>query len=257
MHADVNFTLSLLFGFVLTLIRVSGIFIFLPLPGVQAGPTVARVAFSLASTLALAPLWPRIDGVPAVSTLFVWAAGEAALGLLAGVAVGWISEIFVVGTQILSVQSGYSFASTFDPNTQADSGILQIFAQLFAGLLFFATGLDGQIVRAFALSLETVPPGTFVVNASMGIVLIRLGGEIFSLALRLALPVVGLLFLVDLILGILGRVNSQMQIISLSLPVKMLVSLVMLASLLTVFPILYRSQSVRVMEAVRTQFVRR
>src|SRR3954465_12919061 len=194
MHADLNITLSLIFGFALTLIRVSGIFVFLPLPGAQAGPSAARIVFSIAVAFTLSPLWPKIDSVPSNAVLVSWVAGEAALGLLAGVATAWIAEIFTVGAQILSVQSGYSFASTFDPNTQADSGILQIFAQLLAGLLFFATGLDGQLLRALARSMETCPPGSFVLKGSMAAALIQLGAEVLGLAVRLALPVIGLLF---------------------------------------------------------------
>jgi flagellar biosynthetic protein FliR len=202
-------------------------------------------------------LWPKIEGVPAPSTLVYWALGEAAFGLFAGVAVGWIAEIFTMGAQVLSVQTGYSFASTFDPNTQADSGILMIFGQLMAGLLFFATGLDQQLIRAFAMSLEACPPGTFLVSPSLATALIRLGGEVFALALRLALPIIGLLLFVDLVLGVLGRVNSQMQVISLSFPVKMVVSIVMLASLLTVFPLLYKTESARVLQVIGAAFLRK
>lgn len=257
MHADLNISLSLLFGFALTLIRISGIFVFLPIPGAQSGPSVARIAFSLACTLAVAPLWPKIEGVPTPSMLVYWALGEAAFGLFAGVAVGWIAEIFTMGAQALSVQAGYSFASTFDPNTQADSGILMIFGQLMAGLLFFATGLDQQLIRAFAMSLEACPPGTFLASPSLATALIRLGGEVIGLALRLALPVIGLLLFVDLVLGVLGRVNSQMQVISLSFPVKMVVSIVMLASLLTVFPLLYKTESARVLQVIGAAFLRK
>jgi len=250
MPGELNITLGLLFGFALTLIRFTSIFVFLPWPGAQAGPSVARVVFSVACTFAVQPLWPRIEGVPTPAMLIAWSLSEAALGLAAGVAVGWISEIFVIGAQSLSVQVGYSFASTFDPNTQADSGILQIFAQLAAGLLFFATGMDHHIIRAFALSLEKCPPGSFVLDRSMATALIRIGGEVFGLALRLALPVIGLLFLVDLVMGVVGRVNSQMQIIGLSFPIKMLAGLAMLAALTSVFPILYTTESARVLEFV-------
>ncbi|MBC7924429.1 MAG: flagellar biosynthetic protein FliR, partial [Bryobacteraceae bacterium] len=191
-----------------------------------------------------------------IAMLVAWTLGEAALGLAAGLATAWISEVFTIGAQALSVQAGYSFASSFDPNTQADSGILQIFAQLTAGLLFFATGLDRQLIRAFALSMETCPPGSFVLHVSMAEMLIRLGSEAFSLAVRIALPVIGLLFVVDLAMGILGRLNQQMQIISLSFPVKMLVSLAMLATIATAFPLLYTQQSARVLQVIGTIFSR-
>ncbi|MBC7928809.1 MAG: flagellar biosynthetic protein FliR, partial [Bryobacteraceae bacterium] len=114
MQSDLNFTLSLLFGFALTLVRFLGLFVFLPWPGAKSGPSTARVAFAVACTLALAPLWPRIEGVPTIAMLVAWTLGEAALGLAAGLATAWISEVFTIGAQALSVQAGYSFASSFD-----------------------------------------------------------------------------------------------------------------------------------------------
>ena len=64
-----------------------------------------------------------------------------------------------MGAQIISLQAGYSFATTIDPTSGADSGVLLTIAQIAAGLLFFATGLDRQILLIFAQSLTTHPPG--------------------------------------------------------------------------------------------------
>src|SRR4051794_31300267 len=251
MHGELTISISTVLGFGLTLARLLGLFIFLPWPGAQAGPSMARVAFALACTMALQAKCPVVNGVPGIATLIALLAGEAAIGLFAGVATAWMGEMFTMGAQALSVQAGYSFASTFDPNTQADSGILQIFAQLTAGLLFFATGMHRELIRIFAASIETCPPGSFAVSASLVQVLVRIGTEVFTLALRIALPVIGLMFVVDLAMGVVGRVNSQMQMISLSFPVKMLVALAMLASLLTVFPLLYKQESAHVLQAIR------
>ncbi len=250
MHVELNIALSALLGFGLTLVRFAGMFVFVPLPGAQAGANVPRIVLAAATAMALQSHWPRIDATPAVSQLVAWIAAEAALGVFVGVTVGWIAEIFIIGAQALSVQTGYSFASTFDPNTQADSGILQIFAQLAAGLLFFATGMDGQVIRLLARSLEAWPPGSFWLHPSMAEAVIRTGGQAFVLAVRLALPVIGLLFLVDLMMGVVGRVNAQVQIISLSFPLKMIAALVMMSALLAVFPVLYRQQAEHVMEVL-------
>lgn len=251
MHAELNIPLALLLGFGLTLLRFTGMFVFLPWPGAQAGPSTARIAFAAGCTLALRSHWPKIESMPTVSQLVAWAAGEAALGIFVGMAVAWLAEIFVIGAQALSVQAGYSFASTFDPNTQADSGILQIFAQLTAGLLFFTTGMDGHVIRVLAHSLETCTVGSFVLHPSMVQALLQLGSEAFMLAARIAMPVIGLLFLVDLVMGVMGRVNAQMQIIGLSFPLKMLAALLILSSLLTVFPKLYVHQSARVIGVIQ------
>src|SRR6202020_822903 len=94
--------------------------------------------------------------------MVAWIAAEAAIGIAIGVAVSIVIESFVVAAQILGLQAGYAYASTIDPNTQADSGILLVFAQLAAGMLFFALGLDREVLRLFAQSLDKVPVGTYV-----------------------------------------------------------------------------------------------
>ena len=250
MQSELSIALPVLYGFALTLARIVGVFAFLPMPGTGGGAPMARIVLALACTLALSSRWPSPPEPGGAGPFAMWIASEALLGVLTGVAVGFIADAFLLGAQVLSMPAGFAYASAFDPNTNADSGILLIFAQLLSGMMFFTTGLDGHIIRAFANSLESVPPGTFVARAAMAEELIRLGTSMFTLALRLAIPVVALLLVVDLALGILGRLNSHIQIVSLSFPVKMLVSIVLLASLLSVVPPLFREQSGRVIEFV-------
>ena len=64
------------------------------------------------------------------------------MGLAVGLAVAFLTEGFQMGAQIISLQAGYSFATTIDPNSGADSTVLITISQLAAGLLFFATGMD-------------------------------------------------------------------------------------------------------------------
>ena len=135
-------------------------FTFLPIPGITAGPAAARVMLSLAFTFALASRWPDVDPSGVTTAVFVvWILSEAAFGVVAGVLVGFTAEAIVMGAQVLGLQAGYGYASTIDPNTQADSGILLVLAQLLAGLLFFALGLDRQLTRDLRRSLDVHPPG--------------------------------------------------------------------------------------------------
>jgi flagellar biosynthetic protein FliR len=66
--------------------------------------------------------------------------------------------------------------------------------------------------------------------------MIRLGGDMLSLALRLALPAVALLVLMDLSLGLVGRLNQQLQLLSMAFPVKMLVGLLLLIWITALVP---------------------
>ena len=241
-----NLTLSAgtLYGFLLVLARVGGALTFVPLPGFKSAPEPVRIALALAFTFALYSQWPvvRTDAVT-VPVLAGWALAEAAVGLAIGVSVAIALEAFTLAAQVLGLQAGYAYASTIDPNTEADSGILLVFAQLMSGMLFFALGLDREILRLFAISLEKVPAGAYVFSRATAEPLIRLGATLFSVGVRLALPVVALLVMVDVALALLGRINAQLQLLSLAFPAKMLITLILLSWIAPIFPRILREIS--------------
>jgi len=243
---------GLLLGFLFVLSRVAGIFVFAPVPGMKNGPDILRVLFSLAITVALYPLWPRVPETnQSISFIVAAIFAEAAFGLAIGLAVSFTLEALQMAAQVMGVQAGYGYASTIDPATQADSPVLLVFAQLFSGLLFFATGLDREIIRACALSLQTMPPGAFTVTAGLAHSLVNLSSGIFSIGMRLALPAVALLGMLDLSLALLGRVNSQLQLLTLAFPVKMLAALVLLAFTGVLFSRMFSVYSGQVLETIR------
>jgi flagellar biosynthetic protein FliR len=244
MHGDPGVPASMLYGFLLVLARVSAIFIFIPLPTFKAGPNAAKIVLALALTFALFPLWPKVEPVP--TTMFQltgWILVEAAIGLAAGLAVAFIIEGLYVAAQAISTQAGFSYAAMVDPNTSADSTVLIVIAQLTAGLLFFALGLDRRLLQILARSLETHPPGSFAMSRSGVETLAMLGSGAFSTGLRLALPVMTLLFLIDLSIGILGRLNSQLQLVALAFPIKMVAALAALSLLVLLIPKIYQQSA--------------
>src|SRR5690242_16618258 len=148
-----NLTLSAatLYSFLLVLARVGGALVFVPLPGIRGALEPARAALAMGFTMALVSRWPAVDAARvADGTLVCWILSEAALGMAIGIAVALVVEAFVLAAQVLGLQAGYAYASTIDPNTEADSGVLLVFAQLLAGMLFFALGLDREVLRLFS-----------------------------------------------------------------------------------------------------------
>jgi len=226
-----------LYAFLLVLARVAGALVFVPLPGIKSTPEPARAALAVGFTMALFGRWPAVS--PSVVTpgmLLAWVAAEATLGVAIGVALAIVIEAFALGAQILGLQAGYAYASTIDPNTDADSGVLLVFAQLVAGMLFFSLGLDREVLRLFAQSLAAVPSGAYVLNGSSASAMIRLGSYLFSVGARLALPVIALLVMVDVALALIGRLNSQLQLLSVAFPAKMLTAVLMLSWVAALFP---------------------
>src|ERR1700674_4877473 len=107
MHGDPALPVSVLYGFLLVVARVSGIFIFIPLPTFKAGPNAAKMVLALAITFALFPLWPKVEPVPAtIVQVAGWILVEGAGGLAAGLAVAFVVEGLYVAAQAISVQAG-------------------------------------------------------------------------------------------------------------------------------------------------------
>jgi flagellar biosynthetic protein FliR len=65
------------------------------------------------------------------------------------------------------------------------------------------------------------------------------------------LPVLAMLLIVDVSLALLGRLNWQLQLITLAFPVKMLVSLGLLTWLLLIFPKVFEQASGPILRLVR------
>ncbi len=256
MPVEFPLPLSAVLGGALVLARVAGAFSVVPLPGRGAFPAGARIVLSLAITAALLPVWPVVEPAGIRPGMFLaWLLPEIAFGLTVGVAVGMLNEAFVLASQIFGLQAGFGYATTIDPTSQADSSVLQILAHLSAGLLFFSAGLDREVIRTFALSLERWPPGSYAVTPDLVELLVHAGAVMFSTAVRLALPVVGLLLLVDVSLALLGRINAQLQLLMLAFPAKMLASVAVLALITSSLPALY-AQAARPLAGLLNELAR-
>jgi flagellar biosynthetic protein FliR len=237
MQSSLTITAGTLAAFLLVMARTGGMMLFLPMPGLRYGPALPRIVLALASAFLVFPQWPRTIPDAGSFAHFVGAMlGETGLGVAVGLCVASLAEALVMAAQLTSLQAGYSYASTIDPTTEAEAGYLIIVAQLLAGLLFFGLGLDRQVLLALARSLTSMPPGSIEFSRPTALLLTQITSSIFSSGIRLVLPLVALLAMTDIALALVGRLNSQLQVISLAFPVKMLASLGLLAWILALYP---------------------
>ena len=154
--------LSTMVAFLLVLARVAGLVTFLPIPGFKNAPGMIRIVLAFAIAVALFPVWPNLPNeVPSFGQLTAWAFSEMGFGIVAGLAVGFLTEAFQIAAQVLGLQAGYGYASTIDPTSQADSGVLQVVMTLMTGLLFFSCGIDRELIRVLAASFQKFPAGSW------------------------------------------------------------------------------------------------
>jgi flagellar biosynthesis protein FliR len=244
MAARLTLSIGTLYGFLLVLARVAGVFVFGGLPMSRNSPAAARLAFSVVLTFTLVSYWPVVEvsfSPPAleVCRLAGRLLAETGLGAAMGLVIALLGETLLIAAQVLGLQAGYSYASTIDPNSEADSGVLLALAQIAAWMLFIAFGLERLVIRALAVSLENYPAGGFWFSEGARQAVLTLGHAVLDAGIRLALPVVALLLLIDLAFALLGKLHTQLQLLALAFPVKMLVALLMLAGLARIFPKVY------------------
>ncbi len=237
-------------GFLLVLARVAGIFIFVPFPGFNASPLISRVVLSVAIAICLFPIAPHVTGLDqSFARLAGYALMDAAVGLALGLTVAFAIEATKVGSQVAGLQAGFGYASTIDPSSEADSSLLLVVSELFAGMVFFGAGFDRQVLAILAGTLKTIPPGQPIHLGGAPDAIVRLSGEMFVYGLRLAFPIIAFLVLVDLTLGFLGRVNAQLQLLTLAFPVKIIAALGLFAALTPVYAHVYEQLTRHTLEA--------
>lgn len=242
--------------------RMAALTVFAPLPGAAATPPQTRILLALLlagilSPVARAGVSPEdLAGPGAVWVLAVAALSEGVLGAAIGLALRLLLESFALAAQTLGFQAGYSYINMVDPTTQVDASILNVALALLGNLLFLAFDLHLHLIRVLAAGLEAHPVGSFAVRPSDASAFIALGGMTFETALRLALPVVALLLLVDLTLGLLNQAHPRMQLLTLAFPLKIVAGVAALYPVLPQSPRLFYQLAERAFELLTALLTR-
>lgn len=221
-------------------LRVAGFVFLAPIPYLRAAPVQMKIGLSVLLAFLLLPGHRAHSMIPETATLDRVAmamAGECLLGLAvsltAALLLGVVLEVFVLASRLVGLNAGFGYVSTVDPNTQADSGILDVMGGLLAALVIVTAGLDRPVLLLLSRALE-IPhwPDLNSATRAAGYLL----GEAWTAGVRLALPVIVLLLVIDLLLALGSKFQAQLQLITLSFPMKILGGLGMLAVGLSLWP---------------------
>lgn len=253
---EISLPAALLSNYALLLSRMAVFVVFVPIPVMRASLAPTKIVLALALTILTAPLaMSELDAGVIVSAGVPWAlfkalAAEATLGAALGIAMRLMLEAFGLAAQALGFQAGYSYVNMVDPTSQADASILNVIFALTADLLFLATDLHLFVLKTLIDSLKVHPLGSFTTRpADVGAV-IALGGYMFEAGVRLALPVMAVLLLIDLTLGLLNQVHSRMQLITFSFTLKLIGGTAVIILMLPVAPKVFEFMAQRGMEVV-------
>jgi flagellar biosynthesis protein FliR len=221
--------------FLLVLVRVASMIMAAPVFGARPIPAQAKIGLAVLLAVILVPLQPATAPlmVDWMST-FLAVAKEAVVGLLLGFVATMLFSAVQMAAQIVGVQVGYAFSSTMDPLLARTSGFLDSFYNYLAVLVFMGLGGHHALISAVSSSFELVPLAQFGADPVIGNRLLALSSATFAIGLKLAMPVVGTMLLVDTAFALVVRAVPQMNIFAVGLPVKMVVGVIAMAALMPV-----------------------
>jgi flagellar biosynthetic protein FliR len=196
-----------------------------------------QVKLGLAATLAL--LLAQVVEVPSSVTLaglVIVIAREFAIGLSLGMSIRILTAGAELAGQMAGVQIGLSYASVVDPQSGVRNNLLAVLYSSMAIIAFL--GIDGHhtLVRAMAESYRVMPVGAGAIGTSLSASVAAMLGMVFTIGLRLAMPVIIVLLIVELALGLVSRVAPAMNLMVIGFPIRVLVGLLALSAAIGAAP---------------------
>ncbi len=228
-----NFTETQILGqvasFIWPLLRISAMFVAVPLFSLRAVPARVRLILSVAMTFVVMPLLPT---PPAVVMFSYEGISVAIVQVMIGLASGFIVQLVfaavVFAGQGVALSMGLGFASMVDPqNGQQVPVVAQLYA-ITSTLTFLS--LDGHLllIKMLLDSFASLPIGLDGITKANIWTIISWSSRLFAGGLLLAMPVIASLLLVNIGFGVTTRAAPQLNIFSVGFPVTLILGMLLI-----------------------------
>jgi flagellar biosynthetic protein FliR len=224
--------------FFLVAARIFGLGMQAPFFSAKSMPAQVRATLIVAlATMYVIVMRPVVPDVPQNNFMYSIALiQEIMIGAMFGFCVSIISSAIQAAGEIIDVQMGMSMVMLFNPQTKSQSSAMgKLFFQIELTVFILAQG-HLYLLSAFFDTFQTVPIGSF--NFGSGIVMaefIHTVSKIFYVSLKLALPVLVVLFIIDFSLGITNKVSPQINVLELNFAMKPTTGMMILLILMTTY----------------------
>jgi flagellar biosynthetic protein FliR len=228
--------------------RATGFVLLAPPFNSKVIPAPVKGALALALSVLLstqiAPSLPE----PTAGFLVVAAITEVVIGAALGFVVQVLFTAVQMAGDIIDLTGGFSLQPAYDPLAMTQNSSIGRLHYLLATTLLFTSGGHLLIVKGFATSYVGLPVGGDVPTDQIGAMLLTAFTMMFLAALQIAGPMVAVLLLADVALALLSRAAPALNIFTFGVPVKIMLTLVMLG---LTFPLLPPALDALMEHAVR------
>ena len=208
-------------------LRALALFTALPVFSQRAVPMRVKIGLALFIALAAQPSLPAMPLIALDSPLAITVLLQQLLvGFTLGFAVRVVFAAVEMGGELIGLQMGLNFAGFFDPATASQGTASGRFFCTLVAFLFILSNSHLAIIAALVHSFEVFAVGDEPFAFLRQTQPQRWGGEVFTLGLWIALPLVGMLLFVNLVLGVISRVAPQISVFSVGFPLTLSVGLI-------------------------------
>ncbi|MFZ6658646.1 flagellar biosynthetic protein FliR [Undibacterium sp. TJN19] len=228
-----NELIALINSFIWPLTRILGLIAVAPPFGNNTVPVQIKIALGVMLALIVAPTLPVISDLDPVSFNGILVLAQQ---LIIGLGMGFVMRVLFssieMAGEVAGLTMGLGFATFFDPQTQGRSSAIAQFLVLTATLILLTLNVHLSMLATLVESFQTIPISTSFHSGFNYQKMVIWGEQIFSVGMRLSLPIVAALLVTNVALGILTRAAPQLNLFGIGFPITIGVGFLMLALIL-------------------------
>lgn len=233
-----SFSLYHIEYYLATVVRVMGAIAFAPIFGNIQVTRRARLILGLGIAFAMISIHPY---VPLPYTTFLEYTVILLKELLVGLSIGFMSSITlsIIGMagQFIDREMGFSMVSNFDSTFNTETTITAEFFNMLIMVILLCSNLHYFIISALADSFELIPLGHVLIDSgSLFDTAIEYMTDYFVIGMRISLPILIAIMLLNVVLGILAKTAPQMNMFAVGIQLKIFVGFFVLFVTLSLLP---------------------
>jgi flagellar biosynthetic protein FliR len=216
-------------GFLWVLLRVSAMLAPTPIFSPRMVPLKVRLTVGLLLTWMVLPLVPPVPAVePLGPTGLVISMHQLLIGLAMGFTMQMVFAALAIAGESVAKSMGLGFAFMIDPQNGIQVPVLSSFYVVLGTLLFVTLNGHLALIGMLVDSFHTLPIGVEGLGPERIWQLVTWAGQMFIGAVRVALPALTSMLLVNLALGVITRAAPQLNVFAVGFPMTLFLGFVLL-----------------------------
>lgn len=221
----------------LVFLRIISAFLAAPIFSDESFPAIAKIflAFVISYIVFLTIKSSTVAFQFNIWWLFLNAVKEIATGIVLGYSLNFVFFGIQFAGSLIGFDMGLSMAEVINPGSQTQNNVIGEILYLSAILIFFLINGHHYLIRALALTFKVIPIGSFTMSLPLYLLLVKMAGSVFIIAVKIASPIMVSFFLIHIAEGIISKVIPQMQVFFVTQPVKIGAGFLLLVSISPIY----------------------